>query len=51
MASADRLHEEEREHQRQSDQGLIGGRALRAQRLAEKVKDDQQAHERRHGEQ
>ncbi len=47
----DRLHEKEREHQGQSDQGLIGGRALGAERLAEKVKDDEQAHKWRHGQQ
>ncbi len=42
------LHEKERQHQSQSDQGLIGGRALGAERLAKKMEDDEQAHKWRH---
>jgi hypothetical protein len=47
---ADRLHEEESKDEEESDKRLIGGRGLGAERVAEKMKDDDQAHERRHRE-
>ena len=41
-----RLHEKISQHQRQSDQGLIAGSRLRAQRLAQEMKYHQQARKR-----
>jgi hypothetical protein len=38
-----RLHQEIGQHQGQSNQRLVGRHRLRSQRLAEKVKDHQQA--------
>src|ERR1019366_209059 len=47
---ADWLHQEESEDERESDERLIAGRGLSAERLAEEMKDDEQAYERRHRE-
>jgi len=46
-----RGHQEPGHHQRQSHQGGVGGSGLRAQRLAQEVKDHQQPDHRRHGHQ
>ena len=46
-----RRHQKPGHHQRQPHQRGIGRRRLRAQRLAQKVKDHQQPHQRRHGHQ
>ena len=42
------LHEKEGEDQRKANEGLVGGRGLKSERLAQKVKDDQQPCEWRH---
>ena len=46
-----RRHQEPGHHQGQAHQGWIGGRGLRAQGLAQEVKDHQQAHQWRHAHQ
>src|SRR5437660_10363437 len=43
-----RLHEKESQEEGESDERLIAGRGLGSERLAEKMKDDEQAHEWRH---
>ncbi len=43
-----RLHDEIGEEQRQTHQRLVARRVLRAQRLPQKMKDDQNSHKRRH---
>ena len=42
------LHEEPGHHQAEAHQHLIAGRGLRAERLTQEMKDNQQAHHRRH---
>src|SRR6267154_4314257 len=44
------LHHKISEEKREADQGLVGRRGLRAERLAQEMEYDQDAHERRHRE-